>query len=417
MQVRSLLAAVGVVLQASAAAADSFSPCKEPIAYDSAINVYALADTPEEASELDALTAATGERLALLVKLDTLFNDSFGSLGVHFVHQRGAEPPCTLDEVVDRIEDVLPESGAAVLTTHHLFTEEERILLQTYLRFLQKMARTPLQLELQNGTFTFKGDLPARAVAFTPHLVSRADLEAIAGLFEAASRIYAAPDIASPSNELPLAPTEAVPIWVVGMHADGWLEVRSNTGLNGWLRANPAASRRLRALLPELELLEAIVGYLSLDADGNWNVLPATVIAPRVIQRLEAFLAKAEERAPQALAAALLADVTLFRRFPVTATPERVLEELVAAVIKRPEDAELRNLLGLARWLNAARSRRPPTLKPASPASPKSVLRGRISRRRSSWLQVLSTFSITSTSCWRFTRRKERISRACSESC
>lgn len=343
-----LIAALAGMLTSHPAASGSFSFCKEPFAYNSAVNVYALADVLQDGSEFDSLTSA-GERLALLVKLDALFNDSFGSLGVHFLHQRFADPPCTLDELADKVANELPDSGSAVLITHHLFEEQGQILLQTYLEFQGPTLRDPLRLELQNGDFVFEGALPTQAVAFAPRSVSRTDLEAIADLFQAASGIYDAPDASSRSGELPLAPEESVPVWVVMAQPDGWLKVSSTAGLEGWLRADPDGSRRLRALLPELELLEALVGYLSLDAHGRWDVLPKDQIAARVVQRLEGFLTPSERSAPRALTTALLADLTLFRSLTQRAPPEFVLELLVEAVRARPEDAELRNLLALAR--------------------------------------------------------------------
>jgi hypothetical protein len=342
---------------ASGARAGAIGPCNDPFAYDAAVNVYVLEDSERDA-ESDLRDVR--KRLAWLIKLDTLFRDSYGSLGVHFLWQP-ADERCTLDKVVERVLRKLPPRGAAALVDQRVYREKNQILLQTYFRFLRVDAAQHVQPEMvkfapREGKPTFSEFLPAQVVAFPPRRLMTTDLDTIEQAFAEGSLLYSEPRTDSRGRMLPLTSEQAVPFLVTEALSGGWMRIDATRfgrwDISGWLRADPAVSGRLRSLLPELEFLEGVVGYLSYLQASDGRLLQRNA-APGIVRRADDALARYVKGARvvndrgevMPLAQALRAAMVLTD----SARANAVLADFIATVQRSLPDSRVRGLLGMNR--------------------------------------------------------------------
>jgi hypothetical protein len=342
---------------ASEARAGAIAPCTEPFAYDAAVNVYVLEDW-ERNAESDLRDAR--KRLAWLVKLDTLFRDSYGSLGVHFLWQPEAER-CTLDWLVERVSKKLPPRGAAAFVDQRVYREKNQILLQTYFRFLRVDAAKLVQPERvkfapPNGQPTFSEFLPGQVVAFPPRRLMTTDLDTIERGFAEGSLLYSEPRADSPGRRLPLTSETAVPFLVTEALSGGWMRIDARlfgrSDLSGWLHADPAVSGRLRSLLPELEFLEGVVGYLSYLQASDGRILQRDATPGIVRQADDAFARYLKgARGVDDRGEAMPLTQTLRAAMVLTdsARANAVLADFIATVQRSLPDSRVRGLLGINR--------------------------------------------------------------------
>jgi hypothetical protein len=314
---------IAVLVAAGGVQAGAISPCDEPFAYESAVNVYVLEDATRSAD--DALRDAR-RRLAWLVKLDALFRDGYGSLGVHFLRQMPGAEPCTLNQVIERALPQLKPGSAAAFVDQRVYREAEQILVQSYLRFFRidnERREQPevVALPQGGGRPAFAELVPSQRLAFPPQALTIDDLSAIEAAFSDASLIYPQPR-AEHGRKLPLSADRPTPFLVGEMRPDGWMRIDATPfrgDLSGWLHADPRISAQLRERLPEYGFLEGVVGYLSWLQARDGHKLGERKAADRIGQRADEVFARYIARWPQtqnadasvSLAAALRATMAL----------------------------------------------------------------------------------------------------------
>lgn len=354
---RPLHFAVGLacLFAANDARAGAIGPCDEPYAFESAVNVYFLEDAEQGADER---LRDVRKRLAWLVTLDTLFHDSYGSLGVHFLWQYLDREPCTLDSVVRSAVRVMPSGGGAAFVDYRIYREGDQILLQSYLFFgrfySERLRPETVEFGLSPDLLGFSELLPTQRVAFPPRQLTTDDLSEIEDAFADASILYAEPN-APGGNELPISAEQPLPFLVTEVRRDGWMHVDAtqfDSDLKGWLRVDPKVSARLRALLPELDFLEGTIGYLSwLQVRDGWRLERETAAgaarrASELLDRYVKTASVAEDLGPSlALAGALRAAMVL----DDPARAGALLPPFVEIVQRSLPDSRLRGLLGITR--------------------------------------------------------------------
>ena len=357
MNRRVLLAAAVLVpfIGVSGVRAGGIAGCDAPFVYGTAVNVYVLEDADKGASsDLQDIR----KRLAWLAKLDVLFRDSYGSLGVHFLAQPGFEGICTLDGVVERVTPMLPSGGAAVFIDQRVYREGERILVQSYLRFFRLtpgVAGEVVAVGPRGGLPALAELLPTQRLAFPPRQLTTEDLVAIEDGFGLASQLYLEPKLDSPSGEIQLSPDDPVPFRVTDVRPDGWMHVdagENRSDFTGWLHADLALSDRLRGLMPELDFVDGLVGYLTY-LQARDDRFPDLADADEITDRAGRTLARFGERAqasedggmPPALAQVLRTAMVLENQEQVRAA----VPGLLGAVQRTLPDSRLRDILGIAR--------------------------------------------------------------------
>jgi hypothetical protein len=336
--------------------AGAISPCREPFAYDSAVNVYVLEDATRSAD--DGLRDAR-KRLAWLVKLDALFRDSYGSLGVHFLWQMPGGQPCTLDQVIERTLRELQPGSAAAFVDQHVYREADQILVQSYVRFFRtdraRMVRPEMVvLSRGDGHSAFAELLPSQRLAFPPQTLTIFDLAAIEEAFSDASLIYPEPRAVN-GRKLPLSADQPIPFLVSDVRPGGWMRIDASPfqgDLRGWLHADPRISAQLRERLPEYEFLEGIVGYLSwLQARDGHKLRgeAANSIGQRAGEVLGRYIAHMPQTQNADASTSLAAALRAAMAFDDPKRAGAVLPSLVGAVQYAVPDSRMRDLLGMAR--------------------------------------------------------------------
>ena len=245
--IRKLLVSVTLVglLGLGTAWAGDISNCDHPSAYESAVNTYVLEDYEVGAKEdLQEIR----RRIAWLAKLDALFQDSYGSLGVHFLAQPGDTlRPCTIDGVLAKTEHTIPPNGAAAFIDQRVYQEGEQIFVQSYLRFTRfndKGERTAETVSVVLGEpLQFSEALPEQSLAFPPRQLSQWDLNTIEEGFRKASQIYPDPILDQRGEELPLSSDDPLP-FLVTEFAAGRLDAHRREPLR--IKARWLVALRLR---------------------------------------------------------------------------------------------------------------------------------------------------------------------------
>jgi hypothetical protein len=360
------------MLVSGAARAGAISACNDPFAFEAAVNLYVLQDAEPRGDavrfEEPPVRQPLPARLAWLVKLDALFHDSFGNLGVHYLWQTGYDKPCTLDSVARQVLPKLPQHGAVVFVDQRVYQESNQILLQTYVRFLRvdathHAAVETVSLGLGANQPAFSELLPAQVVTFPPRRLTTNDLETIEHAFAAGSLLYSEPRTGSTIR--PLSLTSEQPFLVTDVRSDGWMQVDTTKfggNARGWLRADPAVGERLRSLLPELDFLEGVIGYLSYlqASDGvmlSRNAVPG--IARRADGVFARFIGRANGANDHGLATALTGTLRAAMALGDSARATAILTDFVATVQQTLPDSRVRDLLGMTRLAACCRSTSP----------------------------------------------------------
>src|SRR5690606_35074102 len=232
-----------------------------------------------------------------------------------------------------------------------IYREDDDVLVQTYLRFQRvdpqvlRYADERFAIALPDPPVRLEGMLPTQSIAFAPRRLSAERLDQIDANWRAAARLYDRPDAGASSRALP-PPEERFAYLVREMADDGWLGIELSHGAGrGWIKADPEVSRSLREMLPELDFIEGVIGYLSYRqaTDGRGFPVPP---APWMLERIERHLAGFIEAPTEASTLAL----TLLGALEAFATQDRTaagLDRLRKASSQRPEDGALRNLVAM----------------------------------------------------------------------
>lgn len=245
--------------------------CSEPFVFGGAsVNVVVLPFTYTDDENRDLTQAA--RNVTGLIGFDIVSTARYGGLGI--VRLFGDEASCSLPDVLDRLNQnregpfgrLQPGGGVAVYWGR-FYEDSGSLYVQSFLDFFRFEARPDIPLRLVAGgqAFELSGELPGR-IAFSPRQIALEDVKSInERYFEAITLRVAASDSAPRLDGYPIdTPEFAVGVEVV---EDGWLKLRSFFGHpDAYLRLDIENSAVLRRVLPELSLLDSIVGYLTYRA-------------------------------------------------------------------------------------------------------------------------------------------------------
>lgn len=356
----------------SAAHAGGFTACDAPFIFEGAaaniVPIEYVATTADQGAD-DRLAAlqATAQRLAWLIKLDSWHQPTYGSLGVvaHMFLGRQCDPDEVLEQLLRGGGGPPMRPGQILLLVHgKIFIEGEQIFLQTRLRGFRRNLeelgdgnplasyRVPetIGAPLLGNAYRVEAGLPDLDITFAPRAMTTAEFEEIDQIFAQASRLYSEPSEDSPSQALGFEPgaTRAFQIEIVENGA--WLKVQDMlSGLSGYIHSDPDASRFLHDRMPELDLLNAMLGYLRVrQADASLIDFPPppSGSAERAHKSLQAFLEKehtSDEVEARALAFALMAALEITSQGDWISARS----DLSQAVGLTPYKSEYRNMLGV----------------------------------------------------------------------
>jgi Bacterial SH3 domain len=356
--VRPLLAGFLAAVLATAAVRETragmLAACDEPAGFAGPVQVFVLQYGFEpSAAEADPRLVETARRLSYLMQLDVLANDSYGSIASILLQEERSES-CRAGVVQNRLleSEALQLGQAVAIVWGRVYREGDAVLVQTYLRFLRvdpnerRFAEERFAVALESPPVQLEGSLPIQSIAFAPRRLSAERLDRIDADWRQAARLSDRPDPSGSARELP-PPEERFAYFVREMTPDGWLGIELSQGAGrGWLKADPEVGRSLRALLPELDFVEGVIGYLSYRqaVDGHGFPRPP---APWMLERIQLRFARFIE--PPGEASALAS--TLLGALQAFTTPDQVaagLQLLREALRQQPEDGKLRNLVAMA---------------------------------------------------------------------
>ncbi len=336
------------------ARAGMLAACDEPAGFGGPVQVFVLQYGFEpSAVEADPRLVETARRLSYLMQLDVLANDSYGSIA-SILLQEDRSDSCRAGVVQNRLlqSGALHPDQAVALVWGRVYREGDEVLVQTYLRFLRVdpdgrgFADERFGVVLSDPQLRLEGSLPTQSIAFAPRRLSAERLDRIDADWRQAARLYDRPDASGSARELP-PPEERFAYFVREMTPDGWLGIELSSGAGrGWLKADPEVGRALRELLPELEFVDGVIGYLSYRQAVDGRGFPGPP-APWMLERIERRFARFIEPPGEASALAL----TLLGALQAFTTADQVaagLERLRDALRQQPDDGRLRNLVAMA---------------------------------------------------------------------
>jgi hypothetical protein len=354
----------------SSARAGGVGMCAEPFAFSKAeVNVivlpyFAAGSAPRS---LDGV----GSRLALLVKLETLYRAmSYDHWGV--VLLTGTKQECDPERVAAQLlqRKMIPPGGRMIIVWGNLFVRQDEVYEQTFARaYRQPMPneRTPRpDVELAIGGKSFQGRSGAESFAFPPEQLSLGFIDEISRNFEQAVYLYSAPSLTAPKTQIRLDQfvkcddCRGSLAFTVMRQVGDWLQVemQSMGRRTGYLAARQGGGTTLAERMPEIGFLHGLMGYLrTVRAKSG----AATPNAMRVASDAFASYARRDEAAqePDALSAALRLGAILDYRRGSSDSPA----PFDSAYRLAPFSADGRNLaamFGLRRaWNQAGPSVRP----------------------------------------------------------
>jgi hypothetical protein len=270
--------------------------CDQPAIFErSAVNVIILPYTltgrmsPEIGKPQ---FSRTGEKLSVLIQLDSLFSMvKYNSIAVAYLSQGSkplemCQPELILDKILGRKEEykkkypqISPRKGVAILWGR-IYEEGNNIYVQSYLQFLRRDAfeRFKISLPTQEGSSVgFFGELPSQSFAFAPRRITLRDLQNIEKEFQSSVILREKPDESAQGTQInlkfdPGSPAADDFAYYVTEISGDWMYIVSMPkeyggygpkGPEGWVRAHmDPMVMPLRQKLPELDFLDAAVGYL-----------------------------------------------------------------------------------------------------------------------------------------------------------
>ena len=317
---RPLLVAAAACLASlapvSSARAGGVGMCAEPFAFSKAeVNVivlpyFAAGSAPRS---LDGV----GSRLALLVKLETLYRAmSYDHWGV--VLLTGTKQECDPERVAAQLlqRKLIPPGGRMIIVWGNLFVRQDEVYEQTFARaYRQPMARELAprpDVELTIGGQTFQGRSGAESFAFPPEQLSLGFIDQISRNFEQAVYLYSAPSLTAPKTQIRLDQfvkcddCRGSLAFTVMRQVGDWLQVemQSMGKRTGYLAARQSGGTTLAERMPEIGFLHGLMGYLRTVRARTGAPAPN---AMRVASDAFAGYARRDEAAqePDALSAAL----------------------------------------------------------------------------------------------------------------
>lgn len=288
----------GLMVAPSQGWAGGWGRCHEPTVFrGSAVNVIILpyTYTGEIIGKIsDKQFSKTGEKLSALIQLDSLLSMvKYNSIGVIYLSPGiGSLEECQPERVLEKIlwrkdrrdQQILPGNGVAMLWGR-IYEEGDDIYTQSYMLFLRRDTPERFRISLspyEGLSLGFAGELPSQSFAFAPRRITINDLQDIEREFQRSILLRPTPDesaAAAPIGQFPqfnlnIEPrspeTDHFAYYVTETKGD-WMHIvfkPSEMGSgprasSGWVKAriDPIAMP-LRQKLPELDFLDAVVGYL-----------------------------------------------------------------------------------------------------------------------------------------------------------
>lgn len=258
------------------------APCFEPFVFShSDVNIVVVPYTlrgPDKRYNYGQNTFGRGSdslagRLSQVMQLDALFSLRYPA-GMAAVYLQGEAEECAADKVLARILDagegntIAPGKGL-VLLWGRFFELGDEIYVQSYVRFFRRGRQERLALDLGGGgSLGLEAFLPGPTIAFAPRLVTSADLAAIGRAFAEATVIWSESSGGNQIGELGIGPEETFAYIVDAVDdASGRMHIRpqrGSRGVKGWVKARTdPAQWPLRRVLPELNLVKALAGFLA----------------------------------------------------------------------------------------------------------------------------------------------------------
>ena len=359
---RLWLAALAVVIAGwglwpAAARAGMISMChRAPVFSGAAVNVVIL---PYQFDSIGNFSGnrRSGDHLGFLIQMDTLLGLlKYRSIGVVKLLDPESREGCDPRKILERIltrgpsSESLREGQGLILLWGRFFAEGDNLYVQSYLQFLRKGRREEWSLPWPGGPSgsRLRGALPNTVISFAPRQLTRQDLKALDRDFQALTRAYEKPSRNSPKKELNLYDhfgfyvTDARKGWMK-IAPFGWPEG------GGWIEARTDSARfPLRKKLPELNLVDALTGYLERRIRSASDQPRQPRLAEWVRKALRQFK-EDSPRTPPAPAHALAELLTAFTYLnpdgpPPEPFPEEAHRALHRAVRWAPDLADLHNL-------------------------------------------------------------------------
>lgn len=268
------------------ARAGMITHCMEPVIFpQSDVNLvilpYAL-DGPAHDLTLRPNTFATwaneaARALSTLIQLDALSSLRYPA-GMAAVQLFTENDTCTVEDVRKRVEPQLEDGKGVVYLWGSFIERDGEMFVQSYVEFYRKNRSGSMRFEIPvlNRTLAFEGALPQAGLGFAPQILNADDIGGIKAAAQSARAISSAPG--GPADRfLPDDPTKPFAFYVTDIDSSGWMRVRSLGGGSegeGWIPARPAWP--LRSRLPELEFVEAAMGFLAAEliketrAETHW---------------------------------------------------------------------------------------------------------------------------------------------------
>jgi hypothetical protein len=349
-----LAVAIAIPLQVPAHAG-TVAPCAKPVLFGgAAVNVFVLPYTYKD-DRYDELSEAA-RIVAFMLKLDLLATARYGSLGVIRLEPMETPQACDPEQVLEllrtgRVSDDfgMPTPGSGIILLWGNFFESAGALyVQSYLSFLRYEGTDDIPIEVGRGE-PLEARLPAQQIAFAPRMLKDGDVAWLAEHAEEVSALRQSPSDDAPAVTLELAEVESF-IFGVQDADGGWLELVSyGDQPGGFVRLGADTSASLRKMLPELYLVDGLIGYLTLRARHEDHGFEFS-IPERIVELIEASLANyrdsiepRRERLPAGLSHALAGATHLlaarYNRTDSTVSRYIALKELEQAADLLPDNS------------------------------------------------------------------------------
>jgi len=255
------------------ALAGGVAPCQMPFAFeDAAVNAIILPFFYEAGDANDG--ASLGEQLSALVQGEVLLSmlkyQSVGAVRLYGTRPNDCDPSRVIGQLTHGNSGRVRSGNGLVLVWGRIYVEGQKILLQTYVRFLRRDVEDVINVALpgQNGAeLALQGRLPAEAVATQPRAISRQDLDEVRAAYRRTLVVRQQPEDSAPGTPIDLHPSLPINYAVVKVKGD-WMYIDSRgAGPSGWLKGRgDSKGWELRKFMPELGFVDAIIGYERLNA-------------------------------------------------------------------------------------------------------------------------------------------------------
>jgi hypothetical protein len=367
----ALIIAMAMMLLAGSsihAIAGAYVGCGEPFVFQgSPVNVIVVQYRFDEGKEYDAefskMVLNTAVRLTWLIKLDLFLNANYGGLGI-VSHLEDRHPErCNADEIENTLYRglVTPQQGL-VIVSGRIYQKGEDIFFQTYAKRVRLSKEYPTYPEndtvkinvpdRRGETLELTAAIPGETIIFPPRRLRVADLMKVEMIFNEAAKVHTRPDDEQVAYTIELNPRNPAAFAVTNIRSDGWIEIKSFfDDREGWVRLKPEDAAIVHGFLPELDLIDGLVGYLRLRqafVGGRFEANPLPMINPMN----QSFLRYAE-RGPtvagtQPVAVALSLSGTAFLLRGGKSAAQMALDQYKKAIEKQPYNADLLNLKAIA---------------------------------------------------------------------